>query len=125
MEHKYKALLQNMPTRHLLTKKEHKIGALRAQIYRLVHLDVVNFFIAGSIDEIGEILRVAGEFGEKDDGPYFSDEFSWYSMSLVWNAFFFVKLFVYLNKLLDFPYFRFHVKTINPPVYRTVRKIQH
>lgn len=83
MEHKYKALLQNMPTRHLLTKKEHKIGALRAQIYRLVHLDVVNFFIAGSIDEIGEILRVAGEFGEKDDGPYFSDEFSWYSMSLV------------------------------------------
>jgi len=82
MYHKYKALLQNMPTRHLLTKKETNIAALRKQINRLVHVDIVNFFIAASPEEISEVLAAASD-PTMEDGPYFSDEFAWYSMSMV------------------------------------------
>jgi ionotropic glutamate receptor len=81
MYHKYKALLQNMPTRHLLTKIESS-DKLTAQISRLVHVDIVNFFIAGTPDEISEVLAKSSDPNAKE-GPYFSDEFAWYSMSLV------------------------------------------
>ena len=81
MYHKYKALLQNMPTRHLLTKIE-KGDKLTAQISKLVHVDIVNFFIAATPDEISEVLARASN-PNAEDGPYFSDEFAWYSMSLV------------------------------------------
>jgi len=85
MYHKYKALLQNMPTRHLLTKVERENSALRKQIDRLVHVDIVNFFIAATPNEITEVLTQASD-PEMRNGPYFSDEFAWYSMSLVNNS---------------------------------------
>jgi ionotropic glutamate receptor len=82
MYHKYKSLLQNMPTRHLLTKVERENSALRKQIDRLVHVDIVNFFIAATPNEISEVLSQASD-PEMKDGPYFSDEYAWFSMSLV------------------------------------------
>lgn len=82
MYHKYKSLLQNMPTRHLLTKLEKSTPAIRRQIDRLVHVDIVNFFIAASPNEISHVLTEASD-PEMKDGPYFSDEYAWYSMSMV------------------------------------------
>lgn len=82
MYHKYKSLLQNMPTRHLLSKIEKNVTALRAQIIRLIHVDIVNFFIAAPVDQVTEILVQASN-PDVPDGPYFSDEYAWYSMSQV------------------------------------------
>ncbi|ODM93591.1 Glutamate receptor ionotropic, kainate 2 [Orchesella cincta] len=81
MYHKYKSLLQNMPTRHLLTKLETTTTKLRKQIDRLVHVDIVNYFIAASPNEISGVLAEASDPDMKD-GPYFSDEYAWYSMSM-------------------------------------------
>lgn len=82
MYHKYKSLLQNMPTRHLLTKLEKDSAGIRKQIDRLVHVDIVNFFIAATPNEISSVLAEASDKDMKD-GPYFSDEYAWHSMSLV------------------------------------------
>lgn len=71
-----------MPTRHLLTKVERDTPKLRNQIDRLVHVDIVNFFIAATPSEIQAVLVEASDPNMKD-GPYFSDEYAWYSMSLV------------------------------------------
>ncbi|XP_035708909.1 ionotropic receptor 25a isoform X1 [Folsomia candida] len=81
MYHKYKSLLQNMPTRHLLTKLEKDSAGIRKQIDRLVHVDIVNFFIAATPNEISSVLAEASDKDMKD-GPYFSDEYAWHSMSL-------------------------------------------
>jgi len=86
MYHKYKSLLQNMPTRHLLTKTLRDRAKLSEQLDKLVHVDIVNFFVAGSSKQITEVLMQASNPNAKD-GPYFSDEFAWYSMSLVRNKY--------------------------------------
>lgn len=55
MDHKYKALLQNIPTRHVITAIAE--SALRAQqIDKLRNLDINNFFILGSLTSIKEVL---------------------------------------------------------------------
>lgn len=71
-----------MPTRHLLTKLEKSTENIRRQIDRLVHVDIVNFFIAASPNEISGVLAEASD-PQMLDGPYFSDEYAWYSMSMV------------------------------------------
>ena len=82
MYHKYKSLLQNMPTRHLLTQVKMKSEEIRQQIDKLVHVDIVNFFIAAKPAMISEVLAQASDPNARD-GPWFSDEYAWYSMSLV------------------------------------------
>jgi glutamate receptor, ionotropic, invertebrate len=55
MDHKYKALLQNIPTRHVITT----IGAdseRAEQIEKLRNLDINNFFILGSLQSIKAVL---------------------------------------------------------------------
>lgn len=55
MDHKYKALLQNIPTRHVITAiAAHTERA--AQIEKLRNLDINNFFILGSLTSIKEVL---------------------------------------------------------------------
>lgn len=55
MDHKYKALLQNIPTRHVITAIA--TPADRAQqIEKLRNLDINNFFILGSLTSIKEVL---------------------------------------------------------------------
>lgn len=55
MDHKYKALLQNIPTRHVITAIAP--AADRAQqIEKLRNLDINNFFILGSLQSIKEVL---------------------------------------------------------------------
>lgn len=59
MDHKYKALLQNIPTRHVITaiaKQEDR----QQQITKLRNLDINNFFILGSLQSIRDVL---GKYG--------------------------------------------------------------
>jgi glutamate receptor, ionotropic, invertebrate len=58
VDHKYKALLQNIPTRHVITA----IAGDRErgdQIMKLRNLDINNYFILGTLESIKKVL---GEF---------------------------------------------------------------
>lgn len=55
MDHKYKALLQNIPTRHVITAIT-KSADRQQQISKLRNLDINNFFILGSMQSIREVL---------------------------------------------------------------------
>lgn len=55
MDHKYKALLQNIPTRHVITAIA-KQADRRTQIEKLRNLDINNFFILGSLQSIRDVL---------------------------------------------------------------------
>lgn len=55
MDHKYKALLQNIPTRHVITAIA-KPADRQQQIAKLRNLDINNFFILGSLQLIRDVL---------------------------------------------------------------------
>lgn len=55
MDHKYKALLQNIPTRHVITAIA-KPADRPQQISKLRGLDINNFFILGSLQSIRDVL---------------------------------------------------------------------
>lgn len=55
MDHKYKALLQNIPTRHVITAIA-PVAGREEQIEKLRNLDINNFFILGSLDAIKGVL---------------------------------------------------------------------
>lgn len=55
MDHKYKALLQNIPTRHVITAIA-KPADRPQQITKLRNLDINNFFILGSLQSIRDVL---------------------------------------------------------------------
>lgn len=51
LDHKYKVLLQNVPTRHIITEITSP-----EQIIRLRKLDITNFFILGRLESIRNVL---------------------------------------------------------------------
>lgn len=55
MDHKYKALLQNIPTRHVITAIARDEDR-EMQIEKLRNLDINNFFILGSLASIKSVL---------------------------------------------------------------------
>ena len=80
MEHKHKVLLQGLASRNFFTTLNY--GRFTHQINALVHVDINNFFLVSTHKGISEVLAKASS-PNASDGPYFSDEFAWYSMSLV------------------------------------------
>lgn len=61
MDHKYKALLQNIPTRHVITAIA-KPADRPQQIAKLRNLDINNFFILGSLQSIRDVLGNARKY---------------------------------------------------------------
>lgn len=55
MDHKYKALLQNIPTRHVITAMA-PVPDQAKQIEKLRNLDINNFFVLGTLSSISGIL---------------------------------------------------------------------
>lgn len=55
MDHKYKALLQNIPTRHVITAIA-PVPDQAKQIEKLRNLDINNFFVLGTLSSISGIL---------------------------------------------------------------------
>ncbi|XP_053673131.1 ionotropic receptor 25a [Anopheles nili] len=70
MDHKYKALLQNIPTRHVITSIADERDRA-SQIEKLRNLDINNFFVLGSLASIKQVLESA-----KND--YFERNFAWH-----------------------------------------------
>ncbi|CAH0399704.1 unnamed protein product [Chilo suppressalis] len=77
MDHKYKSLLQNIPTRHVITPvKSFNKDEIKTQLRSLRELDIVNFFVVGSLRTIKNVLDAA------DDNQYFGRKTAWFALSL-------------------------------------------
>lgn len=56
MNHKYKSLLLNVPTRHVINGLQDSIDNTKEQLSKLRDLDVVNYFLLGDGDSINMLL---------------------------------------------------------------------
>ncbi|XP_044735980.1 ionotropic receptor 25a-like isoform X2 [Chrysoperla carnea] len=74
MDHKYKSLLQNIPTRHVITQIDEP-NKIKEQLKRLRNLDIVNFFVLGSLTSIKNVLDGADEIN------FFGKKFAWYAIT--------------------------------------------
>lgn len=74
MDHKFKSLLQNVPTRHVISsiKTPDKIAE---QLTHFRKLDIVNFFILGSLTNIKHVLDAA------DTISFFNRKFAWHAIT--------------------------------------------
>ena len=77
MDHKYKALLQNVATRHLIDEITTDTNKIPEQLMDLVKLDLTNFFIMGSLENIKIVLEAAEKNG------LFNRKFAWHVLTKV------------------------------------------
>jgi len=63
VDHKYKALLQNIPARHVITAIALDAKDRGDQIMKLRNLDINNYFILGTIDSIKKVLGTVRSVG--------------------------------------------------------------
>jgi len=74
MNHHYSNLFINMPVRHLINKLETSDkGSLTAQIKRMGDLEISNFFILGSNNNIKMVLEVANEL------KMYGEQYAWFA----------------------------------------------
>ncbi|XP_034939121.1 ionotropic receptor 25a-like [Chelonus insularis] len=76
MDHKYKSLLLNVPTRHVIVKAKEYGPPMTDQMKQLRNLDIVNFFILGGEKTIADELATANQLGFT--GP----KYGWYALTL-------------------------------------------
>ncbi|CAG9797996.1 unnamed protein product [Chironomus riparius] len=74
VDHKYKALLQNIPTRHVITAVAANKQAISEQITKLRNLDINNYFILGKIESVKLVLESAKK-------EYFERNFAWHAIT--------------------------------------------
>lgn len=91
MDHKYKALLQNIPTRHVITAIAPE-AEREKQIEKLRNLDINNFFILGSLTAIKGVLgkdkkenqskiKIINLCIESAKPEYFERNFAWHAIT--------------------------------------------
>lgn len=73
MDHKFKSLLQNVATRHVITPVDDI--DIKQQLQKLRQLDIVNFFVLGSINTIKNVLDSA------NDIEYFGRKYAWHAIT--------------------------------------------
>ncbi|XP_050421609.1 ionotropic receptor 25a [Adelges cooleyi] len=67
MDHKYKSLLQNIPTRHIIAIID-DVTSIKLHLTRFRDVDIVNFFVLGKLSSIKSVLDHANSnklFGRK------------------------------------------------------------
>ncbi|CAH0391759.1 unnamed protein product [Bemisia tabaci] len=74
MEHKYKSLLQNIPTRHIIARVE-DVKSIRRQLTQFRDLDIVNYFILGRLTTIKTVLDNANA------QKFFGRKYAWYAIT--------------------------------------------
>ncbi|XP_056631910.1 ionotropic receptor 25a [Diorhabda sublineata] len=74
MDHKYKSLLQNVATRHIITPIKNG-NEVVDQLSQLRKLDLLNYFILGSLTNIKRVLDAA------DSLNYFNRKFAWHAIT--------------------------------------------
>lgn len=77
MEHKYKSLLRNVPTRHILIEIN-DIKSVKNHLIRLKDMDIVNYFIVGHLSTtIKSVLEIA------DSNNFVGKTFAWQAITQV------------------------------------------
>lgn len=76
MNHKYKSLLLNVPTRHVINEIDTSIDTVRAQLSALRDLDIVNFFLLGDSGSVNMILDSGELLG------FSGSKYGWFTFSL-------------------------------------------
>lgn len=76
MDHKYKSLLVNVPTRHVIVKAKNTKKHIDEQLTRIRSLDLVNFFILSNDKVLTSILDDA------EAKNYTNKKYGWYGFSL-------------------------------------------
>lgn len=74
MDHKFKSLLQNVATRHVIAPIKEG-DEVAEQLTQLRKLDIVNFFILGSLTNIKRVLDSA------DSISFFNRKFAWHAIT--------------------------------------------
>lgn len=70
MDHKYKSLLQNVATRHVIAPVDDI--DIKQQLSKLRQLDIVNFFVLGTLNTIKSVLDSANAI------QFFGRKFAWH-----------------------------------------------
>ncbi|XP_032686225.1 ionotropic receptor 25a [Odontomachus brunneus] len=76
MDHKYKSLLLNVPTRHVINEIATSLDGIRIQLSALRDLDVVNYFMLGA----GEAINMLLNCGEALS--FIGAKYGWFIISL-------------------------------------------
>lgn len=74
MDHKYKSLLQNVATRHVIAPIREP-AQVPDQLTQLRNLNIVNFFVLGSLSNIKIVLDAASVKG------FFNRKFAWHAIT--------------------------------------------
>lgn len=77
MDHKYKSLLQNVPTRHIIAQME-DVRSVKRQLTRFKDLDIVNYFILGRLANVKNLLDTA------NSNKFFGRKFAWHVITQVY-----------------------------------------
>ncbi|XP_078051605.1 ionotropic receptor 25a-like isoform X2 [Augochlora pura] len=59
MDHKYKSLLLNVPTRHVIHEVSKHVAEVKKQLSKLRDLDIVNYFVLSDADTMKVVLEAA------------------------------------------------------------------
>lgn len=76
MDHKYKSLLQNIPTRHIIAQIE-DARSIQRQLTRFRDLDIVNYFVLGRLSTVKTLLDNANM------NKFFGRKFAWHVITQV------------------------------------------
>lgn len=83
MFHHQRTLLQDVPTKHVIVKLGKTENEIRRQLVRSIAAFYSNYIIAGSLEQIDAVLKIATSFGSAGRSDLFDEKHSWYSLSLV------------------------------------------
>ncbi|XP_050463521.1 ionotropic receptor 25a [Cataglyphis hispanica] len=76
MNHKYKSLLLNVPTRHVISSLQNSTELVMKQLSRLRNLDVVNYFLMGDEKSIDMVLDAGMSLS------FTGRKYAWFVLSL-------------------------------------------
>nr|ALG36131.1 ionotropic receptor 1 [Sclerodermus sp. MQW-2015] len=76
MDHKYKSLLLNVPTRHVINRISHSVEDVKLQLSRLRDLDIVNFFVLGDGVTVNRALEAAQSLN------FTGRKYGWFALTL-------------------------------------------
>ncbi|XP_043269218.1 ionotropic receptor 25a [Venturia canescens] len=75
MEHKYKSLLLNVPTRHVIVPAKNSEKEARAQLSRLRKLDIVNYFVLAGESVLTNTLNAGQALN------FTGEKYGWYALT--------------------------------------------
>lgn len=88
MDHKYKSLLQNIPTRHIIASID-DVTSIKLHLTRFRDVDIVNFFVLGKLTTIKSVLDNA------NSNKLFGRKYAWHVITQVLK----LKNILWLTKL--------------------------